>query len=313
MKEFPSESKNKWTRIFRKKWFFPALYIVLAAFLLSAVVWYQNVQSKMFDGLDGVGDHENEDDDFQSDRFDEEAESVVKQEEIIKMPVEEEAQTEIVTTFFDYSAEEEEQEKGLTFYNNRYYQSTGVDIAMDDGEAFEVMASLSGDVDEIKEDPLHGNVVVLNHGDDITTYYASLEEVAIKEGDKLEQGDVIGTSGKNLFSEESGNHVHFELRKEDTELDPEDFFNQTLQAVQEIDMEDASMTDSERAAEEAEEENEDQADIDAEEDEEMDEPADEPEDIEEDDPAEENSENDEDAENNEEAATTKDLSLSFPV
>src|SRR5690625_491924 len=162
MTENNNESKNKWTRIFKKKWFFPALYIVIAAFLLSAVVWYQNMQSKLFEGIE---DDIEQSDNYQSGDFDEDAEPVVQQEETIKMPVQEEAQTEIVTKFYDYNADEEEQEKGLNFYNNRYYQSTGVDIAADDGESFEVMASLSGTVTEVKQDPLHGNVVVLDHGE----------------------------------------------------------------------------------------------------------------------------------------------------
>ena|SRR5690625_1943569 len=173
MKEFPNEPKNKWTRIFKKKWFFPALYIMIAAFLLIGVLWYQNAQSNMIEGQDDVDQM----DSYNPNLFDEEAESVLQQQEIIKMPVSEDIQTEIVTKFYDYDAEQEEQEKGLTLYNNRYYQSTGVDIASSDGESFDVVASLSGTVTDVKEDPLLGNVVVLSHEEDVTTYYASLEEV----------------------------------------------------------------------------------------------------------------------------------------
>lgn len=237
MKEFPNGSKKKWTRIFKKKWFFPAMYIVLAAFLLSGVVWYQNVQSKMFEGIDDLEGSDHQQDDLQSDRYDEEAESVVSQEETVKMPVEEETQTEIVTTFYDYTADEDEQEKGLTFYNNRYYQSTGVDIAAGDGEEFDVMASLSGTVEEVKQDPLHGNVIVVDHGDDITTYYASMEDVKVEEEDKVKQGDQLGVAGNNLFGEDSGTHVHFEISKEDTALNPEDFFNQSLETLKETNVE----------------------------------------------------------------------------
>src|SRR5699024_2596911 len=125
MKETPNESKNKWTRIFKKKWFFPAVYITIAAFLLTGVIWYQNAQSNLIEGIDEI---EQQSDSYTPDPFDEEAESVIQQQEVIKMPVGEDVQTEIVTKFYDYDAEPEEQEKGVTFYNNRYYQSTGVDI-----------------------------------------------------------------------------------------------------------------------------------------------------------------------------------------
>ena len=158
MKEnFSNESKNKWTRIFKKKWFFPALYIVLAAFLLTAVVWYQNIENKLIEGLD----EKEQTDEYDASSFNEDAQSVLQQEETIKMPVSEEVQAEIVTKFYDYNADQEEQEKGVTLYNNRYYQSTGVNIASNDGETFDVIASLSGTVTEVKEDPLLGNVVIM--------------------------------------------------------------------------------------------------------------------------------------------------------
>ena len=233
MKEnFSNESKNKWTRIFKKKWFFPALYIVLAAFLLTAVVWYQNIENKLIEGLD----EKEQTDEYDASSFNEDAQSVLQQEETIKMPVSEEVQAEIVTKFYDYNADQEEQEKGVTLYNNRYYQSTGVNIASNDGETFDVIASLSGTVTEVKEDPLLGNVVIMSHGDDITTYYASLGEIEVETGAKIKQGDKIGTAGKNLFSEESGIHVHFEIRKGDTEVNPENFFNEPLSKLVQFDV-----------------------------------------------------------------------------
>src|SRR5690625_7292482 len=104
------------------------------------------------------------------------------------MPVTDDVQTEIVTKFFDYSADQEDQEKGLNLYNNRYYQSKGIDIASDDGESFDVVASLSGTVMEVKEDPLLGNVVIMEHGGDITTYYASLGEIEVTRSEERRVG-----------------------------------------------------------------------------------------------------------------------------
>ncbi|MDY0409474.1 hypothetical protein [Paracerasibacillus soli] len=39
--------QNKWSRIYRKRWFFPAVYLVVAALLLTAVIWFQNVGNQM--------------------------------------------------------------------------------------------------------------------------------------------------------------------------------------------------------------------------------------------------------------------------
>src|SRR5690625_1107413 len=230
---FPNESKKKWTRIFKKKWVFPALYIMIAAFLLTAVLWYQNLERKLSEGMEDLNQSEN----YNPDPFDEDAESVLQQTEIIKMPVTEDVQTEIVTKFFDYSADQEDEEKGLNLYNNRYYQSKGIDITFEDGEAFNVVASLSGTVKEVKEDPLIGNVVIMKHGEDITTYYASLGEIDVTTGAKVKQGDKIGTAGKNLFGQESGTHVHFEIRKGETEVNPEDFFNEPLSKLEQFNVE----------------------------------------------------------------------------
>src|SRR5699024_7357318 len=225
-------SKNKWTKIFKKKWFFPSVYLTLAAFLLIGVVWYQSLESRMLEGADEGAelDERYADDPFAA----EDAEPVAQQEETIKMHVGKNVQTEIVTKFFDYNDDPEEQEKGLNLYNNRYYQSTGVDIAKDDGDVFDVVASLSGTVEEVKEDPLLGKVVILSHEDDVSSYYASLGEIDVEEGKKINQGDKLGISGKNLFSEESGNHVHFELRKADAQVNPEDFFNESMSTLVEF-------------------------------------------------------------------------------
>ncbi len=228
---FPNESKNRWTRIFRKKWIFPALYIMLAAFLLTAVLWYQSIERKLSEGMEEF----NQADNLQDDPFEDEIEAVIQQKETIKMPVADNVQTEIVTKFFDYDADEADKEDGLILYNDRYYQSKGIDIATVDGETFDVVASLSGTVKEVKPDPLNGNVVVMEHGKDITTYYASLDDVDVTVGTKLKQGAKIGTAGKSLFGQENGIHVHFEMRKGDTEVNPEDFFNKSVAMLEQFD------------------------------------------------------------------------------
>ncbi|MGM8364795.1 peptidoglycan DD-metalloendopeptidase family protein [Virgibacillus sp. W0181] len=233
-------SKNKFRRIFRKKWFFPALYLTIAALLLTVVVWYQNVDNQIPDEVeenetaDGIG----------TDPYNEDAEAVMDQQEVIKMPVKNEEQAEIVTKFYDYNADEKDQESGLILYNNRYYQSTGIDIASAEGEPFDVIASLSGTITEVKEDPLLGNVVVISHENDVDTYYASLGEVDVKANDKIKQGDKIGTAGKNLFGQDSGTHVQFEIRKNDMQVNPEDFFNQPLSKLDNV------KTENDEAAEE---------------------------------------------------------------
>lgn len=226
MKEEKNDvSKNKWRQVFKKKWFFPAMYLTIAAVLLTVVIWYQSLDNRLPEVLNddpGITDN------YVPTSHDGDVESVMDQQEVFQMPVADEDQAEIVTKFYDYNADEEDQENGLVVHGNHIYQSTGIDIVAADGESFDVLASLSGTVVEVKPDPILGNVVILSHAQDVMTYYASLGEVLVKEGDKVKQGEVIGNAGKNDFGKDNGFHVHFEIRKDNEKFNPEMFFNQPI-------------------------------------------------------------------------------------
>src|SRR5699024_11986883 len=143
-------------RIFRNRWFFPAVYLTIAALLLSLVIWYQNLGNQ----IDESQEEENTED-YTPVEHDEDARPVMDQQEVVQAPVENMDQAEIVTKYYDYNADQEAQENAIVVFNDRYYQSTGIDIASAEGETFDVLASLSGTVSEIKEDPLLGKVVTL--------------------------------------------------------------------------------------------------------------------------------------------------------
>ena len=260
MSEKKFTPKNKWSRIFRKRWFFPSLYLAIAALLLAGVIWYQNSDSEVTDVADENTENEVSEN-YEPTPNDEDAEPVVEQQELTQMPVTDQENTEIVTKFYDYDASTEDQEAALVFHNNRYYQSTGIDIASKDEETFDVVASLSGVVNEVKEDPLLGNVVVLTHENEVMTYYASLGEVSVTAGDEVKQGETLGTAGKNIFGKDNGNHVHFEIRKDGQSVNPESFFNQPFSALEKIEEESTEEVSegSEQEAEGTEEEASDEA------------------------------------------------------
>ncbi|MFZ3578245.1 peptidoglycan DD-metalloendopeptidase family protein [Virgibacillus sp. DJP39] len=233
-------SKNNWSRIFRKKWFFPAVYLTIAALLLTFVVWYQNLENQIPETQD-----QESTEDTATDPYGEDSIAVMDQQEAVKMPVSDQDKAEIVTKFYDYNADQEDQEAALVLYNSRYYQSTGIDIASANGETFDVTASLSGTVEEVTEDPLLGNIVAISHENDILTYYTSLGEVMVKNGERVKQGDVIGTAGENLFGKEDGIHVNFEIRKNGESVNPETYFNKPVSSIS---------VDEEKVSEDVEEE-----------------------------------------------------------
>ena len=60
------------------------------------------------------------------------------------------------------------------------------------------------------------------------TKYQSVKEIKVKVGDTVKQGDVIARAGQSLLNEKAGTHVHFEIRKDGTAVDPSSYFNKPL-------------------------------------------------------------------------------------
>ena len=108
--------------------------------------------------------------------------------EKIQMPVADVANTVIKKPFYDVNADEKEQEEALVFYNNRYEPNKGIDIAIKDGKAFDVVASLSGNVTKVQEDALLGNVIEVEHEDGVVTRYQSVTDIQVAVGDEVKQG-----------------------------------------------------------------------------------------------------------------------------
>jgi len=64
-----------------------------------------------------------------------------------------------------------------------------------------------------------GNCVVVDHGQGLLTLYLHFSEIAVKEGDKVESGTVLGKSGNT--GRVNGPHLHFAARWQGVYLDPE--------------------------------------------------------------------------------------------
>lgn len=123
--------------------------------------------------------------------------------------------------FYDINAEEENQEKALIYFENTYMKNTGVLYKA--SEKFDVVMVLDGTVLNVKKDELLGNMVEIEHHTNLRTIYYSLDEVNVKVGDFLSQGEVVGTSGKNSISE-SDNSLLFEVYYNGKLINPEEFY-----------------------------------------------------------------------------------------
>jgi septal ring factor EnvC (AmiA/AmiB activator) len=94
-------------------------------------------------------------------------------------------------------------------------QNTGIDISVPSGT--EVRAVASGDVATISWLPSYGNLLILNHNNGFRSVYTHLSEINVTQGQKINEGQVIGRSGESL----TGPLLHFELWKEREKQDPE--------------------------------------------------------------------------------------------
>jgi len=76
----------------------------------------------------------------------------------------------------------------------------------------------------------YGTHVRIQHDDGYLTIYGHMMEFAVKVGDKVKAGDVIGRSDNTGNS--TGPHLHFELRKNNVAIDPAALLVEQLGGVQ---------------------------------------------------------------------------------
>ncbi|MGE1162862.1 peptidoglycan DD-metalloendopeptidase family protein [Peribacillus simplex] len=225
MREEEKKPTSTIRRILKQRWALSAIYIASAAIILAAAFLLQNsFNDSAKDGKEESAET--------GKNYDQPSVEVNSNLETIKMPVADADKTVIKKQFYDVNADEKAQEEALVFYNNRYEQNKGIDIAMKDGKSFDVKASLSGNVSKVQDDALLGNLVEVQHEDGVVTRYQSVKDIKVAVGDKVKQGQAIATAGKSQINEEAGVHVHFEIRKDNIALNPLDFVDKQASAIQ---------------------------------------------------------------------------------
>ncbi len=118
----------------------------------------------------------------------------------------------------DYSIKELQYNQTL----NRWEAHLSVDLMSLDAT---VMAIRDGVVTSVENDFLMGNVVTIEHADGLVSVYASLEDnILVKVGDSVTNGQVIGYAGSTASSESAeGVHLDFAMLLNGEEVDPNDY------------------------------------------------------------------------------------------
>lgn len=96
----------------------------------------------------------------------------------------------------------------------------GIDYAAPIGT--KVLASSEGTVEFVGQQSGYGNLVIIEHRDNVSTLYAHLSrfQPGLQKGQRVEQGEVIGYVGTTGLA--TGPHLHYEFRVNGEHQDPLD-------------------------------------------------------------------------------------------
>ena len=103
--------------------------------------------------------------------------------------------------------------------NGRSALHTGLDFPSEPGTP--ILAAAGGVVVIQEYHPAYGNMVEIDHGNDLITRYAHASKVMVKKGDLIKRGQKIaevGTTGRS-----TGPHLHFEVLVQGVFQDPQKF------------------------------------------------------------------------------------------
>ncbi len=113
-------------------------------------------------------------------------------------------------------------------FTGRSALHTGLDFQSDVGTP--IVAAAGGVVVTQEFHPAYGNMIEIDHGNDLITRYAHASKVFVQKGDLVKRGQkiaAVGTTGRS-----TGPHLHFEVLVQGVPQDPQKFLlaGQHLQA-----------------------------------------------------------------------------------
>lgn len=84
-----------------------------------------------------------------------------------------------------------------------------------------IAAAADGIVSQVSGGGSYGNLIIIDHGSNVQTYYAHCQSVGVVAGQSVQAGEWIGTVGST--GRTTGTHLHFEIRLGGATLDPMDY------------------------------------------------------------------------------------------
>ena len=96
---------------------------------------------------------------------------------------------------------------------------TGLDIASSSGNG--IRATTAGIVTFAGYKGSYGNLIIVNHGNGVETYYAHCSAIYVSNGQAVDSSTTIGAVGAT--GNATGPHLHFEIRINGTPVNPQNY------------------------------------------------------------------------------------------
>ncbi len=104
-------------------------------------------------------------------------------------------------------------------FTGRTALHTGIDFQADTGTP--ILSAAGGVVVAQEYHPAYGNMVEIDHGNDLVTRYAHASKVVVKKGDLIKRGQKLGEVGTTGHS--TGPHLHLEVLVDGVPQNPQKF------------------------------------------------------------------------------------------
>ena len=106
-------------------------------------------------------------------------------------------------------------------FTGRSALHTGLDFSADPGTP--IVSAAGGVVVTQEYHPAYGNMIEIDHGNDLVSRYAHASRIFVKKGDLVKRGQKVaevGTTGRS-----TGAHLHFEVLVQGVQQDPQKFLD----------------------------------------------------------------------------------------
>ncbi|BBI36204.1 M23 family metallopeptidase [Cohnella abietis] len=215
----PAVRPTGWKKFLSKRWVFPAAYMAAAAIIVT-ILWLnsgtgQKDPQQAVPGLTGV-----ESETAVNGKTSPEASAVIANGEAVRWPVDKIEDMTPIVPFYDETASLEQREAATVEFENTFKPHMATDLARKDSKSFDVLAALSGKVKVASQTPTNGYEVQIEHSNGLVTVYQSLTDLKVQVGDEVKQGAKIATAGQSELEPQEGVHVHFEILKNGTSVNP---------------------------------------------------------------------------------------------